>query len=1006
MIRIQGIHKYFNKGRPNEIHVVNDISLELPDRGMVAVFGKSGCGKTTLLNVIGGLDSFSGGTLDIDGCDIRKDTDGIRNRAMGYIFQNYNLNRAETCFDNVADALRLCGMKDGPELEARVRAALACVDMAKYGQRTPDTLSGGQQQRIAIARSIVKNPKIILADEPTGNLDESNTLLIMDLLKQIAKDHLVLLVTHEADLVDYYCDTVIELKDGRVESIRQNENARGMVSRDKNHIYLGELEKTELSDACAHVAYYGDAPAAPLQLRVVNQNGKLYVQIDTAGVQVLDETSEIKLREGCFDPAPEELRATEHPIDMTPLPPLEGKDFGKLFRFGSSVKSGYRANFQKQKKGKKFLRACMCLFAAVVVLVSAAFGTAFRDLAEIGDSYSHNTFYVYTPDGAVSDTLMAAASQGKHGLSLAYLRANTPDGDEQVKFVTGYFETFSTASYDESFRTNAVFLPTQAMGDARLLAGASALGSAEEVIVTRGVADALLELSSVGYIDDYADLIAMVSAYAPVVDGEACRIVGVVEGDAREVYLSDAYFEEQAIGYMTNVFLAEDYRLSVAEGQVILAIRTRSNGTDYPTVGKTVTIHGKELTVARVMENPGDYESWMEETYGLPYDGFAYYRQEAEALHPDWDGSELGDLAYQLLADAGGNLPYWERYYSHIDEYIEQWRLFAEYDGLRWMYEEKGLPEAKYEIVGASDYYRYLKFEELYGRAFDETLEGEWERLDAIEPLWSVLEPYYKLFETEYYNFVVSENGVADQSVSFLLNAADRSALADCYGENHDLVMTRSTESEIVYYENGVIVDVYYDTVGGNSGVFGQKANMYTVLYSYDPDATAAWLEDEFSELEAPGNRQALITPDDLRAELLAEQGQEILTGFLTIGVLLALMSLCMYFIMRSVLLNRIKEVGIYRAIGVSRKNLCFRFWIEALVLATLTVFVGYLVSSAALFGLLSGSRLMASMMYYPLWMAGAVLAVLYGLCTLCGILPIFSLTRRSPAAILAKYDI
>ena len=216
MISVKGLDKFFNRGKQNEVHVINDVSLTLPEKGMVAVFGKSGCGKTTLLNVIGGLDGFSSGEVLIEGKSIREKTDDIRNEYIGYIFQNYNLISSESCFDNVAAALRLCGMRDEVEIEKRTMAALRGVGMESYRRRTPDTLSGGQQQRIAIARAIVKSPRIILADEPTGNLDEANTVMIMDLLKAISKEHLVILVTHEANLVDYYCDTVIELSVGKI----------------------------------------------------------------------------------------------------------------------------------------------------------------------------------------------------------------------------------------------------------------------------------------------------------------------------------------------------------------------------------------------------------------------------------------------------------------------------------------------------------------------------------------------------------------------------------------------------------------------------------------------------------------------------------------------------------------------------------------------------------------------------------------------------------------------
>ena len=173
---------------------MNGISLSLPESGMIAIFGKSGCGKTTLLNTIGGLDSLASGSIEIFGENLANDPDIIRNRYTGYIFQNYNLNVGETVFENVADALRLCGVEDEQVIRTRVLAALADVDMYKFRERTPDTLSGGQQQRVAIARAIVKSPAIILADEPTGNLDENNTVLVMDILKEISRTRLVLLI--------------------------------------------------------------------------------------------------------------------------------------------------------------------------------------------------------------------------------------------------------------------------------------------------------------------------------------------------------------------------------------------------------------------------------------------------------------------------------------------------------------------------------------------------------------------------------------------------------------------------------------------------------------------------------------------------------------------------------------------------------------------------------------------------------------------------------------------
>lgn len=181
----------------------------------------------------------------------------------------------------------------------------------------------------------------------------------------------------------------------------------------------------------------------------------------------------------------------------------------------------------------------------------------------------------------------------------------------------------------------------------------------------------------------------------------------------------------------------------------------------------------------------------------------------------------------------------------------------------------------------------------------------------------------------------------------------------------------------------------------------------YTVIHSSDPEKTAAWLESEFSDLSAPNSYwPKLLTPDDVFDGIIKDKTKEIITSLITMAVLLVLMSICMYFIMRSSLMNRIKEVGIYRAIGVSKKNLVFKFFIEAVVLATLTVFIGYLVTSGFLFVCLGMSSLVADIFYYPLWLAGAILTILYVISLFFGTLPIISLLRKTPSEILAKYDI
>ena len=1006
MIGIRGLNKYFNRGKQNEIHVINNIDLELPDKGMVAIFGKSGCGKTTLLNVIGGLDGFVGGTLTIDGKDIRDDTDRIRNKYMGYIFQNYNLNKTETCFDNVANALRLCGMTDNEQIETRVMAALANVGMDKYRSRTPDTLSGGQQQRIAIARAIVKNPRIILADEPTGNLDEANTVMIMDLLRKISADHLVLLVTHEANLVDFYCDTVVELSDGRVASIRRNSATGGYAARDKNHIYLGELDKTELTNSAATIEYYGDQPTEPLKLRIVNNGGKLYLSIDTPKVQVLDEFSEIKLKEGIYHQQADHNSVSEN-IDMSRLPPVEGSRFGHLFSLGSSVKSGYVSNFRNRKKGKKILRGCMCLFAAVVVFMSAVFGTVFSDIINARKAYNHNVFYVYTPDGEISAKLNDAI--GKDDSSIDYVRLfnGVPYGDSKIKFLTGFFETFESVMYDESFRTNAVFLDMSLGEKLPLVAGTKDGLDTEELLITTAVADELLKLSSLGYIEEYKDLIGLITNSLHI-NGMNLRIAGVVESKESAVYLTELAMAKYVGANSTKcVYLASDHGLDVKSGEAVLAIKAgRSDGTAYPKIGETVKINGRDIKITNIIRYGATYENWLSANgVAQRMDHYQYFESLVSEQYPSLskDSEEFTNEVNKAFEQRF--YEYYDYYYSDIDTYFRQLYMFEPYNTeLRMMFEH-GAEEFKYYLTGTDDYYKAIKYKEANGRyPTQKELDAAYKSLPDLK---DVINRYYDMYskgDMYGYNTDINSNAYfvsEDDYIGFSRQIGETHPSAyrsEFYGGTYYPEYDGKIEVEIVptaaVYD--VIVDYAYDT-----------ETVYTVIHSSDPQKTAEYLFDEFGDITTPYEYMpTILTPDGIFDNIIQENRIAIITGLITLAVILAIMSVCMYFIMRSSLMNRIKEIGIYRAIGVSKRNMIFKFFIEAVVLTTLTVFVGYLAVSAFLFICLGASPLVSAILYYPLWLAIAVLVILYALSLFCGTLPIMSLLRKTPSEIIAKYDI
>lgn len=220
MLEIKHIKKSYKTGDFVQ-KALNDVSIQFRQNEFVAILGPSGSGKTTLLNVLGGLDHYDSGDLIINGKSTKKfkaaDWDAYRNNSVGFIFQSYNLIGHISIQDNVEMALALSNVKK-KERRKRAREALKSVGLLEHAHKRPNQLSGGQMQRVAIARSLVNNPDIILADEPTGALDSNTSKQIMDLIQKIASDKLVIMVTHNQELAYQYATRVIEVKDGKVVS--------------------------------------------------------------------------------------------------------------------------------------------------------------------------------------------------------------------------------------------------------------------------------------------------------------------------------------------------------------------------------------------------------------------------------------------------------------------------------------------------------------------------------------------------------------------------------------------------------------------------------------------------------------------------------------------------------------------------------------------------------------------------------------------------------------------
>ena len=220
MLQLNHIKKEYKTGDLVQ-KALDDVSLNLRDNEFVAILGPSGSGKTTLLNVIGGLDRYDSGDLIINGISTKKytdrDWDSYRNHTIGFVFQSYNLIPHQTVLSNVELALTISGIS-GAERRSRATKALEQVGLGDQLHKHPSEMSGGEQQRVAIARALVNNPDILLADEPTGALDSDTSIQVMELLKEVAKDRLVVMVTHNPELAEQYATRIVRLRDGVIQS--------------------------------------------------------------------------------------------------------------------------------------------------------------------------------------------------------------------------------------------------------------------------------------------------------------------------------------------------------------------------------------------------------------------------------------------------------------------------------------------------------------------------------------------------------------------------------------------------------------------------------------------------------------------------------------------------------------------------------------------------------------------------------------------------------------------
>lgn len=357
MLSVRNLVKTYKSKSADTVYALNNVSIDFASKGFVFLLGKSGSGKSTLLNTIGGLDKFDSGEIIIKGRSSKtfseSDFDSYRNTFIGFIFQEYNILENFTVEKNLELALELQGKKVSHE---EVNRLLEQVDMLKYAKRKPNELSGGQKQRVAIARALIKNPEIIMADEPTGALDSNTGKQVMDTLKKLSKTKLVIVVSHDREFAEIYGDRIIELKDGNIISdvtkkeIQTTQTQSGIKVIDNEILYIKKGQDVSTADM-QKLAYFISKKAKTSDTFISfdeNANKKL-----KEGAKITDDGNREKF-----------VDTTAGDIDRQEYNPKSLKLIKSKLKFSDSFKMG--ASSLKYKVGKLIFTILLSFFAFTV----------------------------------------------------------------------------------------------------------------------------------------------------------------------------------------------------------------------------------------------------------------------------------------------------------------------------------------------------------------------------------------------------------------------------------------------------------------------------------------------------------------------------------------------------------------------------------------------------------------------------------------------------------------
>ena len=554
-MKLLNVNKYFNKGKSNELHVLNDISVDFPETGLVAIMGQSGSGKTTLLNALCGLDKINSGEIEVSEYNIYKYKtkiwDKLRNQEFGYIFQNYNIFEERTVFENVSLSLEFLGMRDKGEIKHRVMQALEMVGMDKYRNRLAGALSGGEMQRVAIARALVKDPTIMIADEPTGNLDEKNTIMIMNILKKIARDRLVILVTHEKEIGEFYADTIIRIQDGKVVDITTGSNNELKLYAD-NTIYLQDLNKDAInSNKITLASYYSDKFDATVNLEVILEGNDIIIKASSPDKKIKYATNDSNIN--IVDGKRPQLTKEEIDKNISNVNEIDHLDKSKLsckYNIGlfNHIKKGFERVFDLSKFKKLFILGFVISACLLVLSVSAYVGVQSVDESTflnydrslIVIEYKYGSTKTKEDIDAKYDKLQTLINEGKinalypYAVTNAYANANP---------YIEYFKFDSFDSYATGFDLQATYIPYTSVKNYKYV-----VPNQGEIVIDRLIVNKLYSTEIVyGNTIQNDDLLKLTKV---VFGQKEYKIVGISEENNGIIYINP---KDEYNFYFTNL---------------------------------------------------------------------------------------------------------------------------------------------------------------------------------------------------------------------------------------------------------------------------------------------------------------------------------------------------------------------------------------------------------------------------------------------------------------------